>query len=75
MLFRSLVGPARLPAGVVEKLNGALVGALRTPDVKEKLEGMGLQVVGSTPAQFDALLRAEDEKWRRVVKGAGITGE
>jgi tripartite-type tricarboxylate transporter receptor subunit TctC len=42
------------------------------PDVKAKLEGLGVQLVGNTPAEFAALVRTELPAWGKVIKDAGI---
>lgn len=67
-----LFGPARLPSEVVAKLHEATVKALRLPDVQEKLAAQGWDLTGSSPAEFAIFLKAESEKWSKVVKGAGI---
>jgi len=68
-------GPARLPKELVAKMNKAAVDALNAPDVRAKFTALSLDVVGSTPQEFDAHLRAELEKWGKVVKAAGIKPE
>lgn len=67
-----VAGPAGVPAAIVEKLNREMVRAVKLPDTRQQLDKAGLLAVGSTPAQFSALLRAEDEKWRNVVQAAGL---
>lgn len=70
-----VVGPAGLPAGVVEKLNRELMQALRAPDVSESISRQGADPTGSTPAQFRDYLKAEIAKWTSVIKAAGIRPE
>jgi tripartite-type tricarboxylate transporter receptor subunit TctC len=69
------VAPAGLPRPIVEKLNSALVKALNDPAVRKDLLDQGADVVGSTPEQHAAYIKAEVEKWRAVVKQAGIKQE
>jgi tripartite-type tricarboxylate transporter receptor subunit TctC len=45
------------------------------PEVKQRLADQGAEIVGSSPAQLAAYLRAETEKWAKVVKAAGIKQE
>jgi tripartite-type tricarboxylate transporter receptor subunit TctC len=45
------------------------------PEVKKQIEASGYQVVGSTPAQLDAHVRAEIVRWAKVVKAAGVTAQ
>ena len=66
-----MVAPGGTPPAVVAKLNGALVAALRDPDVKEKLSSQGAVLVGGTPEEFAAYLRSEIAKWAKVVQASG----
>jgi tripartite-type tricarboxylate transporter receptor subunit TctC len=70
-----LLGPAGIPRPVVEKLNAALVQALRDPTNRKTLIERGADPVGNTPEEHGAYIRAEIEKWKRVVKTAGIKAE
>jgi tripartite-type tricarboxylate transporter receptor subunit TctC len=67
--------PAKTPPAIVNKLNADAVAALRDPQVRERLVGLGLEVVGSTPQEFGTFLRAEMAKWEPVIKSAGITAQ
>ena len=60
--------PAGTPAPVVDRLSRELAAVLREPDVRTRLEGMGAEVIGSTPAELDAFRRAELTKWTQVAK-------
>ncbi len=66
---------AGTPQPIVQKLNAEFIRAMNVPEVKERVEALGYQVVGSTPAQLDAHLRSEITRWARVVKEAGVTVE
>jgi tripartite-type tricarboxylate transporter receptor subunit TctC len=68
-------GPARLPKDVLTKLHSSVVDALASNDVRSRMTALSLEIVGSTPQAFDAHLRAELEKWGKVVKAAGIKPE
>jgi tripartite-type tricarboxylate transporter receptor subunit TctC len=68
-------GPARMPAPVLGRLHGALLGALTTPEVRDKVESAGFVVVGSTPEQFRASLKRDIELVGKIVKAAGIKPE
>ena len=65
-------GAAGTPAAIVERLNQDIHRVLKQPDVRERMAAEGTLAVGSTPAQFAELVRAEVEKWRRTIKQAGI---
>jgi len=60
------------PPAAIEAWNQGVRAALEMPDVRQKLSGWGAIPVGNTPAQFAAYLKAEDQKWARVIKDAGI---
>ena len=68
-----IMGPAKLPAAVVDRLHKETVRALAFPDVKERLARMGSDIVGSSPDEARKFIRAELEKWAKTVKAAGIT--
>jgi tripartite-type tricarboxylate transporter receptor subunit TctC len=71
----SFLGPAGMPRPIVEKLNAALVQALRDPAIRKTLIDRGADPVGNTPEEHAAYIRSEIEKWQRVAKAAGITPE
>jgi len=68
----SFLGPAGLPRPVVDKLNGALVHALKDPGNRKALIERGADPIGSTPEQHAAYIKSEIDKWHRVVTQAGI---
>jgi tripartite-type tricarboxylate transporter receptor subunit TctC len=70
-----LFGPARLPAGVTQRLNKAFVEALGSPELKARLAGLMAENAASSPEQFAAFVRAELAKYERVVKDSGATVE
>ena len=66
---------AGTPAPIVQKLNAEFIRAMNVPEVKKQIEASGYQVVGSTPAELDAHVRAEIPRWARVVKAAGVSAQ
>ena len=64
--------PAGTPKPIINKLQAEVARALQLPDVRERFFNLGSEPVGSTPQQFDALIRSEVRKWAKVVKQAGI---
>jgi len=64
--------PAGTPAARTARMNGELVKILRSPAVVERLSGLGLQAVGSTPREYAAHLEAELAKYGRVARAARI---
>ena len=70
-----LAVPAATPRELVAKLYADVVKVLQQKDVREKLADMGADVVGSTPEEFGAFMRAESAKWARLIKEANIRAE
>src|SRR4051812_30983087 len=69
----AIFAPAKTPPEIVRKINADIIAALADAATKERLEGLGVVVVGSTPAELAAHLKAEMDKWGPVIKEAGIT--
>ena len=67
----SVVAPARTPAGVLGKLNGELVGMLRTPEFRERLSAVGAEPRSSTQQELGAFVREQQVKMRKAVKDSG----
>jgi len=70
-----VAAPARTPRLIVDRLNAEFVRALNTPDLRERLKGMGADPVGNTPEQYTDYVQNEIAKWAKVIKAAGIKGE
>lgn len=70
-----IVGPAALPAEIKRKLNAAAVHAMESPDVRDRLLAEDMDLINRTPAEFDAIRRADLIKWTRIVKQTGIHAE
>jgi tripartite-type tricarboxylate transporter receptor subunit TctC len=67
-----MLAPAATPADIVTKLNTEIVAILRQPEINDRLSQEGAEPVGNTPQQFGAHIRSEIEKWRKVIRAAGI---
>jgi tripartite-type tricarboxylate transporter receptor subunit TctC len=64
--------PAGTPGEIIKKLNQDIESLLQMPDIAERLSMGGSSViVGGTPAQFGEFIRAEIEKWSKVVNASG----
>ncbi len=70
--FQGLLGPAGLPAPVVERLNAELNRALAAPAVTKRFEEFGMDAMPGTPEAFQRFARAESERWGPVIKATGI---
>jgi tripartite-type tricarboxylate transporter receptor subunit TctC len=72
-VWLGLLAPKGTPPAIVERLHREVVAALAVPEVKAHFDNAGVEIVGSTPAEFDAYFRAERERWARTVKETGAT--
>jgi len=66
------VAPAGVDKAIVTKLNREIVRILNLPDVKERLSGIGMEVVASTPEQFAQTIKDDAVKFGRIIQSAGI---
>jgi tripartite-type tricarboxylate transporter receptor subunit TctC len=73
--FYGVSAPAKTPRPIIDRLHSELVRALNSPDLRERLQGLGAEPVGNTPEQYTAFMQNEIAKWGKVIKAAGIKGE
>jgi tripartite-type tricarboxylate transporter receptor subunit TctC len=71
----SLVAPAGTPPQAVQRLNSEMSRALADPGVIQRLLEQGVEATPGSPAALRQLMVAETERWRKVIKAAGITAE
>jgi len=64
--------PAKTPPEIIAKMHADTVAALAEPQIRAKLDALGVIVVGSSPEQLGAHLKAEMERWAPVIKAANI---
>lgn len=70
--WQGMLAPARTPVAIINKLQQEVVRVLQSPPVRERLTVEGFTIVGNSPDEFAALIKAEVEKWKRVAKAAGL---
>ena len=73
--WQAAAAPAKTPRDVVMRLNDATVRALRSPDIRERMTQIGFDVVAGTPEEFGQFMKAEVERWTKVVERGGIKPE
>ena len=69
--FNGVIAPAGTPRESVQKLSDAIARVLRQPEIRDALIAQGAEPVGSTPEVFGTWLRAEVQKWAKVVRDSG----
>ena len=70
--WQGITAPVKTPRPIVLKLNGDLHATLKLPGMSDALAAQGLEPAGSTPEEFGRLIRADLDKYTRLVKAAGI---
>ena len=67
-----LMVPAKTPAAIVDKLYRETVAVLKMPEFREKMQAQGVDLVGSTPAEYAAYLKASGDKWKTLFTRIGV---
>ena len=67
--------PAATPRDLINRIYGDVSKVLQQADFRDRITGMGADVIGSTPEQFGAFMKSESAKWGRVIRDAGIKAE
>jgi tripartite-type tricarboxylate transporter receptor subunit TctC len=70
-----VLAPARTPPDILERLNAAILKILAQAEMQERFAEQGLEVAGGAPAEFDRWIRAEMERWGKVIRAQKITLE
>lgn len=73
--WNALVGPAGMPADVVQRVHDAFAKTMARPDVRDKLRAGGLEPVGDAPEAFARFQRAEIAKWTEIAKDVGARAD
>jgi tripartite-type tricarboxylate transporter receptor subunit TctC len=71
LTWHSIVAPAGTPKEIVAELHEAIVSSLKDPDVRKSLTDLGVDIVGSSPDELRAFIKAEIPKWAEVIKASG----
>jgi tripartite-type tricarboxylate transporter receptor subunit TctC len=68
----ALFAPAGTPKELIDKYARAAIDAVQSPDMKQRLEQMGLEPTGYGPAELGAILKADYDKWGPVIRASGF---
>ena len=71
----ALFAPAGTPKEIVERLAAAAIDAVRRPDVRQRIEPLGLEATGLGPAEMAAILRADYDKWGPIIRASGFKAD
>ncbi len=74
-IWTGVVAPAGTPAPIVKRLADEIARSVRAPDVRERLLGMGVDPVSTTPEEFRAIIAADITRWSAVAKSANIKSD
>jgi tripartite-type tricarboxylate transporter receptor subunit TctC len=67
------LGPKDMPRGLVARLDAEINRALLLPEVRDKMAGIGVEVVNETPEPSAAVLRTDAQRWGKAIRDLGIT--
>ena len=70
-----LLVPAGTPNKIIARLNAETIKVLNMPEIKERLLNLGAEVIGSTPDEFAAVIKADMAKYAKVVKDTGVRAD
>jgi tripartite-type tricarboxylate transporter receptor subunit TctC len=70
-----MVAPAKTPKPVIDRLNHELVAIIQSADVREKMLRIYFQAIGTSPEALSSLMRAERDRWARVIKQSGASAD
>jgi tripartite-type tricarboxylate transporter receptor subunit TctC len=70
-----LVAPAATPRDIIAKLNGEVVRIVALTDVKDRITGLGAEIVATSPEEFDQFNRSQIAKWTKVVRFSGARAD
>src|SRR5262245_41132071 len=70
--WNAIYSPAGTPKPLIDRFSMAIVRALRTPGIRDKLTGLGLEPTGTTPEELAAIITADAARWSPIVRAAGF---
>lgn len=73
--WNGILAPAGTPKAIIDRLNREIVKVVRAPEFAQVLAGEGATAVGNSPAEFDAIVRADIQKWAKIIKDNNISAQ
>ncbi|QHI99677.1 tripartite tricarboxylate transporter substrate binding protein [Xylophilus rhododendri] len=74
-VWYGLFGPAHMPKDLVDKLNAAANAAMADPQIKARMDNIGVEITKTTPAQFATILKNDADRYGKIIRELGIKGE
>ncbi len=74
-VYLGLIGPAAMAREIVNKLSSEVARIAHNPQMRQQFADQGVELVGSTPEEFSAFIKADIAKWKKVISQAGIKAE
>ncbi len=68
--WNGILAPAKTRRAIIERLNADIVKVIRTPEVEADILAQGIEPIGNTPEEFGRIIRADVERWGKILKGA-----
>jgi tripartite-type tricarboxylate transporter receptor subunit TctC len=72
LAWHGVLAPAHTPEPIIKRLHDEIVKLLKTDEMKKRLNDLGLEPIGNTPAEFAAFIREENVRWAKISKEAGV---
>jgi tripartite-type tricarboxylate transporter receptor subunit TctC len=73
--WHGLVVPAKTPQEMIARIHAAAVSALKRPEIGKRMRDLGFTPIGDQAEEFAAFIKADIEKWRRIVRQKGLTAD
>src|SRR6266705_2886703 len=70
-----IVAPPKTPMPIAERISAAVAEVLKLPDVQKRLADLSAEAIGNTPAQMAAFMKKDAERWRGVIRSAGVKAD
>jgi len=70
-----VVAPPKTPMPIAEKISAAVAEVLKLPDVRKRLADLSAEAIGNTPAEMAAFMKKDAERWREVIRSAGVKAD
>jgi tripartite-type tricarboxylate transporter receptor subunit TctC len=74
-LWAGVLAPAKTPKELINKIQSDIKVAMSGPEIKEKMDKLGIEIISSSPEEFDQYLKSEFNKWSNVARQANIKSE